>query len=50
MGRRDFRQHETKKTKKGSQKVPIAAVLTPPPPTVEVIKKPRKVETEESES
>ncbi len=50
MGRRDFRQHETKKPKKGAQKAPIATVLTPPPPVVEVIKKPRKVETEESET
>ena len=45
MGKRDFRHHETKKPKKGSQKLPATGVVTTPP-TVEVIKKHRKEEVE----
>ena len=42
MGSRDKRQKETKKPKKDARKMPVANILAPPPPVVEVIKKGKK--------
>ncbi len=45
MGRRDYRHHETKKTKKSAKKVAVTGIL-PPTATVEVIKAKGKKEPE----
>ncbi len=42
MGSRDFRHRETKKPKKDAKKPPALSAILPPPPTVEVVRKPRK--------
>ncbi|MBI4297637.1 MAG: hypothetical protein HY676_03810 [Chloroflexi bacterium] len=47
MGKRDYRHHEAKKSKKGISKAPTT-VLTPQP-TVQVIKKGKKQEAEEGD-
>ena len=41
MGKRDYRQRETKKPKKSDKKIAADTVFTPSP-TVDVIKKKRK--------
>ena len=46
MGKRDYRNRETKKPKKDARKVPPATIIQPPM-TVEVIKKHRKEQEEE---
>ena len=48
MGKRDYRRREAKKPKKGAKKTKIASEFVPPT-EVEVIKKKRKVSTEEYE-
>ncbi len=47
MGSRDYRNRETKKTKKDTKKVSADAFL-PPPMTVEVVKKGKKAPKEEA--
>ena len=48
MGRRDYRRHEPKKTKKDAKKVSIDTIL-PPTVTVEVIKKGKRKQGVEEE-
>ena len=49
MGSRDYRQRETKKTKKGAGKIAPINII-PPPAQVEVItKKKKRDETEETD-
>lgn len=48
MGKRDKGRRETKKPKKDARKLPQISILTPPV-NVEVIKKRKKVEGEETE-
>ncbi len=48
MGKRDYRWRETKKPKKGAKKAQMSSEFMPPT-EVEVIKKKRKVSTEEYE-
>jgi len=48
MGKRDYRWRETKKPKKGAKKAKMSSEFMPPT-EVEVIKKKRKVSTEEYE-
>ncbi len=48
MGKRDYGHREAKKSKKGAKKTRVDSEFIPPP-EVEVIKKKRKVSTEEYE-
>ena len=48
MGKRDYRNRESKKPKRDAKKVSVPGIL-PPPTTVEVIKKQRKERKEEEE-
>ena len=48
MGRRDFRHREPKKAKKDAKKLPPLSIQTTPA-NVEVIKKRKKTEEEETE-
>ena len=48
MGSRDYRKRETKKPKKDAKKA-VSTNITPPPVTVEVIKKGRKPKEGEEE-
>jgi len=46
MGKRDYRQRESKKPKKAAKK-PLAETILPPPVNVEIIKKGKKELREE---
>jgi len=49
MGRRDYRHREPKKQKKDAGKVSPLSIVSPPPATVEVIKKAKKGREEAEE-
>ncbi|MDP3878799.1 MAG: hypothetical protein Q8Q07_00635 [Dehalococcoidales bacterium] len=48
MGKRDYRQRESKKPKKDARKIPTTNVLQPPT-TVEVVKKGKKEREEDDQ-